>query len=244
MRLILTALLFAAVAPAHAAAPGLVQDAFAWQWPGEFHGEETIARDRESWLALRIERGEARLEPVEVRVEAVFDPVLDGDDARSGRKVSVPTLDDAPLALVRGGGIAAGPLNSAVHETMTIPVEGVLTLEARDVPSLELVFECDVAPTSDDAESFGCELRVRDGSVQQLLHRFAASRNGDGSIQLGDDGSAELRFAGDLDRDGHLDLVLDLRDHYNVQRTEVWLSRDAAAGERLRRADTHELTGC
>lgn len=238
-----SSLLLAAAALAAHASIG-AGDAFAWQWPGEFHGDETIARDREPWFALRIDRGRARLEPVEVRVEAVHDPILDADEERSGRRVGVPTLDEAPLALVRGNGTTAGPLLAAALESTTLAPNGVRIVEARALPALELALECGAASVSDDAGGFVCELRLRDDLVEQVLHTFAASKDPDGTILIGDDGGVELRFAGDLDRDGRIDLVLDLRDHYNVQRTEVWLSGDAASGDLVRRASAHDLTGC
>ena len=45
---------------------------------------------------------------------------------------------------------------------------------------------------------------------------------------LGDDASPTLLFAGDLDRDGKLDLIFDTTDHYNVRRPTLFLSSQAA----------------
>lgn len=242
MRATVPSLLFA-FASATSVANGAPTQSIAWQWLGEFHGEETLARDGETWIALRHDASRAWLESVVVRVEAVNDPILDADDERSGRRVSTPSLSNEPLALLKGAGIVPGALASTQHDPVAL-VPGVWRrVETRAIPSIELLLDCDAQAPDPDA-SFSCTLKVGDDVLEQSLHTFAATKTADGSIMLGDEGNAELRFAGDLDRDGRMDLVLDLRDHYNVQRTEVWLSSDAAAGDLVRLAFRGEITGC
>jgi hypothetical protein len=235
--------LLLALASAASVANAAPTQSIAWQWLGEFHGEETLARDGETWLALRSDARHAWLESVVVRVEAVNDPILDADDERSGRRVSTPSLSHEPLALLKGAGIVPGALASPQHDPVML-VPGVWRrVETRAIPGIALLLDCDAEAPDPDA-SFRCTLKVRDDVLEQSLHTFAATKTADGSIMLGDEGNAELRFAGDLDRDGRMDLVLDLRDHYNVQRTEVWLSSDAEAGDLVRLAFRGEITGC
>ena len=238
MRMLVPFLLFAFTPTLLAQEP---TQPLAWQWLGEFHGEETRARDGETWFALRHEGARTWLEPVVVRVEAIHDPILDGDDERSGRRVSTPSLGEEPLALLRGAGLVAGSLSSAERGALPLVPGSWRRIETRAIAAVELLLDCDVS--APDAP-FECELTLRNDVLEQVLHTFSASRSEDGQIMLGDDGGAELRFAGDLDRDGRMDLVLDLRDHYNVQRTEVWLSGGDANGDLLRLATAHETTGC
>jgi hypothetical protein len=233
--------LLLALASAASVANAAPTQSIAWQWLGEFHGEETLARDGETWLALRSDARRAWLESVVVRVEAVNDPILDADDGRSGRRVSTPSLNNEPLALLKGAGLMPGALASTPHDPVMLVPGAWRRVETRAIPGIELLLDCE---DSAAGSSFDCALTLRNEVLEQVLHNFTATRSEDGTIMLGDDGGAELRFAGDLDRDGRMDLVIDLRDHYNVQRTEVWLSSDAKAGDLVRLAFRGEITGC
>lgn len=225
------------------ARPAATAPEVALQWPGEFHGEETRARDGETWLALRHEGARAWLEATVVSVEAVQDPVLDGEDERTGRRVSTPALAREPLVLLRGGGLVAGAMPAVPEVPVPLANPGGHRIEVPTLPAFELALACDEVDAR-PAETFDCRLELRDARRVQVLHVFAGFRGSDGNPMLGDDGGATLHFAGDLDRDGRVDLILDVRDHYNVQRTQLWLSGDAADGELLRLATTTEITGC
>ncbi|MET0807665.1 MAG: hypothetical protein ABWX93_02785, partial [Pseudoxanthomonas sp.] len=63
-------------------------------------------------------------------------------------------------------------------------------------------------------------------------------------MSLGDDASPTLLFAGDLDRDGKLDLIFDGTDHYNVSRPTLFLSSPAGQGELLHEVARYESVGC
>ncbi|MBI5473826.1 MAG: hypothetical protein HY961_15930 [Ignavibacteriae bacterium] len=58
------------------------------------------------------------------------------------------------------------------------------------------------------------------------------------------DGSPTLRWAGDLDRDGRLDLLMDLTNHYNVSEPTLFLSSRAAANELVKKVASHRQVGC
>jgi len=59
-----------------------------------------------------------------------------------------------------------------------------------------------------------------------------------------DEGFPHVVWAGDLDRDGKLDLLLDLTWHYNVSAPTLYLSSRATAGEFAGLAGYIVLTGC
>ena len=89
-----------------------------------------------------------------------------------------------------------------------------------------------------------CRVELETGTHRQALLELAATRNEDGSLMLGDDASPALLFAGDIDRDGRLDLILDATDHYNLRRPTLYLSTQAADGELVHRVAEHEAVGC
>ena len=53
-----------------------------------------------------------------------------------------------------------------------------------------------------------------------------------------------LRWAGDLDRDGKLDLLIDMTNHYNIMLPTLFLSSRTAPTELLKEVASHRRGGC
>ena len=88
---------------------------------------------------------------------------------------------------------------------------------------------------------------MSDGTHHQSLTALSGYRSqasDDPRIQLGDDASPRLIFAGDLNRDGRLDLIFDTTDHYNLSRPTLFLSSAAGKGGVVRAVGTHDAVGC
>ena len=208
--------------------------AFALQPVGSFHGGETVARDGERWLALRI-APDAALVATTVRVRRVHDEIVDAPDARTGEAVSSTVA--GTRILLRGAGLRAGAVMTAWQGDEPARIsEAPIDLRLGDA-SYRLALRC----ASPDAP---CRLELEAGTHRQALFEIAAARNEDGGLMLGDDASPALLFAGDIDRDGRLDLILDTTDHYNLSRPTLYLSTQAADGELVHRVAEHEAVGC
>lgn len=229
----------------------LLTAGYAIQPPGQFHGGEAIALDGERWLALRMApRAAGTLVPATMRVVAIEDPLLDEPGQRTGQAVSADTPDEGILAFLRGPSLAPGVLAEADLE---FP-DG----DGRHRIDLGLVFgqaryrlwsDCvrrDTPRPDDGQETFDCRIVLRaPGGREQVLVRMGGYASGPGEhAWLGDDAAAALLFAGDLDRDGRLDLIFDTSDHYNVSRPTLFLSSQAASGELVHQVAQFESTGC
>lgn len=59
-----------------------------------------------------------------------------------------------------------------------------------------------------------------------------------------DDEMVNLIFAGDIDGDGILDLILDTSRHYNVTSPTIYLSRPASTNEVVKPVGSHTRVGC
>ncbi len=101
------------------------------------------------------------------------------------------------------------------------------------------------AEVSEDARARGefpaawrelCALRLNHGAHVQELAELPVNR-------LHDSG-AGLLWAGDLDRDGRLDLLLDLSEHYNMSQPTLFLSSAATVGELVASVVRLVMTGC
>ena len=206
------------------------------QMPGDFHGDEPVARDGQRWLALRVDAdGRARLDGARLRVLAVEDPLGDAPGQTSGRRVQADGAE--ALAFVRGPALRGGPVDSAQIESLDIP----------GLPDARLLFagrayrlQTDCAAFAPAAEaspgataSPRCRVVLRLGRARAVLMDATATRvhgdDGTAYTSLGDDAMPQLLFAGDLDRDGRLDLLFDTTDHYNLQRPTLFLSSAAAS---------------
>ncbi|WP_257387162.1 hypothetical protein [Tahibacter caeni] len=225
-----------AITATAAAAPQLVL-------PGEaFHGDEVPARDGETWLALAVTDGKARLQSVRLKVEAVADPLADDPGDRSARSVAAPGVE----ALVFLRGIAAlkpGDVDGFVTSAQTVSVERPLRL-GTGAAAPQLAVQCAKTVGADDAPDTSiCQVTLSDGARTQVIHRTAGERaEADGRVF--DDAVVTVTFAGDLDRDGRVDLVIDTSDHYNLDRPTLFLSGAAQPGALVGPVAQQALTGC
>lgn len=228
--------------------PLLMAAALALQPPGQFHGDEPVGRDGETWLALRVTEGRATLTRTRLRVEAVEDPVGDEDGQRTGRQVSsaLEPDPDAPgaqvVAYLRGDGLAAGPISAA--RMLRRGEAGHAPDDRFEFAGAAYRIRTECSPDDDGAFVRSCTLRlIAPSGTEQVLAHMPGLRER-GVLRLGDDASPTLIFAGDLDRDGKLDLIFDLTDHYNVSRPTLLLSSRAREGELLHAVSTYESVGC
>ncbi|WP_386070161.1 hypothetical protein ACFJIW_06680 [Tahibacter sp. UC22_41] len=208
--------------------------------PGEaFHGDEVPARDGETWLALAVSDGKARLQPVKLEVKAVSDPLVDDPDDRSARSVAAPGVE--ALVFLRGiDALKPGEAGAVLAREQTASTERPLRL-GSDAAAPQITVHC--AKSAGQSEASSCEVSLDDGKTTQVLFRVAGERSEvDGRVF--DDAVATVTFAGDLDHDGRVDLVIDTSDHYNLSRPTLFLSGAAAPGLLVGRVAQQQLTGC
>lgn len=237
-------------APALPAPPVFSIADYAIQPPGQFHRGEPVARDGERWLALRMDRMDAALVPVAVRVATVEDPLVDEPGGEhTGQAVSTEPEDAAIVMLLRGPALVAGALDEATLHPPGIG-EGPridTRLAFRDA-HYRLRSECTPRrhPPREGQFLSDCRIVLREaGGREQVLARMDGYANAPGEpAWLGNDAAPALLFAGDLDRDGELDLLFDDSDHYNISRPTLFLSSQAAPGELLGKVASHESVGC
>ncbi|NIQ12133.1 MAG: hypothetical protein GWO23_21940 [Gammaproteobacteria bacterium] len=73
---------------------------------------------------------------------------------------------------------------------------------------------------------------------------YPVSYPGTGKQSIASEAFPQVLWAGDLDRDGKLDILLDLTDHYNVSAPTLLLSSMAAANELVQPVAEFRTTGC
>ena len=229
--------------------PILLGTGFALQPPGSFHAGEPVATDGESWFGLRIDGDDAALVATIVRVRAIEDVVAgDAPGQRSGREIT-SARGDAIAMYLRGPRLRAGPIERA----QALPAASATVTSMADYPldfrgqRHRIAAHCDPGPAArvDGQAQLACRVVLdAPGRSQVLWVTTGYFEPGAATPSLGDDASPTLLFAGDLDRDGKLDLVFDTTDHYNVRRPTLFLSTQAAPGELLGIAAQFQSVGC
>lgn len=221
---------------------------FALQPPGAFHGNEPVARDGERWLALRVDGDEAALVATTLQVRAVHDEVLDEPGERTGLEVTSALGDAGVAAYLRGSRLRAGRIALAA---ITSPADALL-LDARHEIQFRsrryrLDTRCDETRVEriEGQPQWPCRFVLDDGHNVQTLHALTAYAGWiDGRSVPTSEAWARIVFAGDLDRDGRLDLVLETDGGDYGSRTVLWLSSQAPDGGLVGEAAVYEVTGC
>lgn len=238
IRLALIALLLITfVLGAHADVPG-----YRIATPGSHHGEEVFAKDGEKWWGLfQTDEKGWELQPVTLRVTPEVDQVGDDDPKNpTGRKV-LAEGERQPFLLIDGlKNPIAGPVAGAISRDFVVPdkpvdfefsniFSGQLRAVGKptEVPSQGLCY----CPYDLTFESRG----ESDFDVKQVvLSRKCA----------GGDGRPMLLWSGDLDRDGRIDLLLDILEDYNEQHLALYISSERKLGDLVRLVARYRTTGC
>jgi hypothetical protein len=220
--------------------------AHALQPPGQFHGGEPVARHGERWFALTADADGARLTRTRLQVKTVVDEMLDVDGQATGQAVSSAGAGDDLVTYLRGPGLHEGPVTRAASvdsegNDSGLPAQ-TLRLGTREY---RIATRCEADRAT--ANMYRCSIDLIDGERRQTLVAMSGQRDGavvHGGVLLGSEASPHLIFAGDLDRDGRLDLIFDTTDHYNVSRPTLFLSGAAGAGELVRMVAEYHSVGC
>ena len=195
---------------------------------GSFHGDEMPYRDRAEFLTF----AEDVLVPVSIQVDTEEDPIVDHAGSRkTGKRVSVPGLEDA--FLIRGKNLHPGKITFATPDSADlIPQAWKATLVLGSV-EYKLSYRCGAKE---------CTLVLTDGTISQDIITMPIQRDGREINTM--DIEHFVNFAGDLDHDGRLDLIMNLSRHYNETRPTLWLSSAAKEGKLVRMTAELSMSGC
>ena len=211
---------------------------------GIFHGDAVVSQSGEKWLALvRSGKGYA-LKETRLGIEFVRDEMIDEDGKATAKKVSID-LNHKPLFLVRGApGIAAGPVETMVAEPRFLKIGTAIPLKLMNDRHYELRVACDEDhPLSVD--HFGeCPLILKTQSKTQKIHNFQIYNPPGARPIFAGDASPAVIWAGDINTDGALDLLIDVSNHYNTSALTLFLSADTPSDRLVIRAAAFITSGC
>jgi hypothetical protein len=191
---------------------------------GTFHGEEVTARSGETWLCLMSTKTGEELKTCTIDVRPVHDLIAEDN---SGKEVSVRGGGD-PVLLVRNvPGLKPGPVRTLFLGRAALRPENTLWIGSGEQAAVWLAKETGTYSIVLSKGAIG-------DKAPQVLRADAYDS----------DEPPKLHWAGDLDRDGKLDLVIDITNHYNLSRMALFLSSLAKEGELVGLAGFFDSGGC
>ncbi len=207
---------------------------------GSHHGDEVRYSSGAGWYGLEVTNGLSKLVPATLEVRLVHDAVLDGEDKINGpftgKSVTFSPQSGAVVYL-KGGALRAGTVQMAA---LTGENSGIApkTYVLGDVRySLRLNQDC----MKNDAR---CRWELSDGVSVQSLHELYIQSTPENAFDT-DSTNTGVIWAGDLDGDKKLDLILDVSNHYNaVYQIRVFLSSLATNGQLVEKAGWFSAVGC
>lgn len=198
----------------------------------KYHGDEVLATSGEQWWGLFITDNGVELLPTTITVNTIRDPFVDLEEGEFTGKEVVTDNDSLSVFLVKGPDfLEPGTVKTVFSGAATIPNSQP---QAGRLSSLSLIFDADEASKIPIHHRFSLT-DVSSGETLQAVLTF--SEDGEGKTQkyslenCCDWTGPSLLWAGDLDRDGKLDFLLDTSRHYNVSEPTLFLSSLARTGE-------------
>jgi hypothetical protein len=197
--------------------PAFFQEQPLLWFAGPMHSNEVKAETGDTWLALcHTSKG---YELVSTKITVRDNPKKDGlFDTEVTLDCSCPSL-----FLVYGvPELKPGPINTIFDGSKYIePSQSIILQLAKDQES---TYTLSASGSKNGEEVKNYQLKLRSNKRTQLILNRASIYE-----------HIYLLWAGDLDGDGKLDLLLDLHDHYNVSEPTLFLSSKAEKGKLVKR---------
>jgi len=209
---------------------------------GLHHGDEVTAESGPDWWGIFPEGDGFTLQQAPVTITIEHDAIVDEEGQATGKLVKVPQ-EAKPVLLVRGiAGLKEGRIDAVRTESlprMLYPGQtGTLTLDGRkEGPCLSLTALGEARGESEYREVglYNYQIKIYCDGKRQVLETIP---------ELKEEADPRLVWAGDLDRDGKIDLLFDATPHYNVTHLILYLSSSAKEGELVGKVAEWKTTGC
>lgn len=208
---------------------------------GQFHGKEVSAQSGELWFGFyQTEKG-FELIPSKISIELFNDRIFDDKDQKTGKKVSVDQPSE-PLFLVKGlRNLKSGLVRTVFSgKKFLFPAESMtFKFGEKDYYVLAAFGEVKEReggkPFDITISNYNIKVSHSPWEYSQVLISFDL---------LAMDGIPTLIWAGDLDEDGRLDLLMDVTNHYNLTVYTLFLSSPSESNNLLKKVAEFRTTGC
>lgn len=184
---------------------------------GIFRSKQVSARDGEVWVGVFPTVDGYRLSPTVISVEEIDAVIGYGIDKR------VTVEEGEPVFLVKGiAGLSVGPVETTFDRRRLIyPGEGFAVGKGRILQAFGNAVYYETLPNGLHLIR-DYTLRLRSNDLTQTIVQVE---------KVSIDGTPELVWVGDVDRDGHMDILVDATERYTRNDYRLFLSSLAGPGE-------------
>ena len=197
---------------------------------GIFHGDEVEEGiEQQDWLAVFSNEKTSSVRPVNLQVLLVEDPVVDEPGTKTGKEISIQS-GEKPTFLVQG----VEPIST---EIQSLPITDSMLNAGSSVTFLlhEQQWKLTALGTKGEVYPTG-------SYFYELAHKN--TRQIIAGTPFLEDANFSIRWAGDLDGDQALDLLLNVSNHYNVEHLQLYLSSFAKPGKLVQAVAERISVGC
>jgi len=200
---------------------------------GQFHGDEVSAKSGEKWFGVFPEKDGFELVETVIKVSLFEDPIVDDEGEKTGKEVTTDKKE-TPLFLVKGvSGLKQGRVQTIFTGSLFLEPGQHLVLKLNDQDQFH--FSASAGRKTEDGSARDYKIELRHGEISQTIVSMPATDS---------DGQPALLWAGDIDRDGKPDLLMDLTHHYNMEIYTLFLSSKAGKGELVEQVAEFVSVGC
>lgn len=207
--------------------------------PGDFHGNEVKnGAERLEWYGI-IRQGETYvLKKIKINIDAKRDVIIDREGEATGKRVTTAGAIE-PIILISG-----------LKDIQEGEIPFVELKKHILYPGEHMSLKLNEHWTSITAYGTVKATLYEGPSITSYLLEIKSTRDGERKKQIfaGTNGFSDAMFkfiwAGDIDGDGALDLIMDLSSHYNSGQITLFLSSKADEGQLLKKVSEFKTVGC
>ncbi|TGL76013.1 SH3 domain-containing protein [Leptospira yasudae] len=200
-------------------------------YPFLYHGDELPFKKDEltDWIAIYLHRGDYFRKSISINVKKAHDPIIDENEKiKTGYKISA---NGDPIILIRGIPFKEGKFSASFIKKVPFILEfGKLYKFSYGTDQYIL------KTRGEYIESYGVKnyKLILQKNNQEMVIDSREKR-----YEM-----TSLIFAGDIDGDGELDFVFDLKDHYNVSNPHLYISSEKENDFFVVPVSANWTTGC
>lgn len=227
---VLASLLIGLVIPMAAAVDGIPTEIMQ---VGTFHGGEVPNVAGRNWLALMVDGERAELKTAAPKIKTVFDGIMDDEKDKasySGKQVEMKGPD--PFLLIRREGLKTGVIKQA---SVSSTDQGQTLI--FDNAKYTVQHQCKEKGKGEEFQACKVYLVGNSNGVKQWLGDTMEHKDSDFAETI------SVSWAGDIDRDGKIDLIIE-KSRYNNSDTVLLLSSAAKPGKHLLEVAKLSRQGC
>lgn len=208
---------------------------------GSFHHDEVSENaENQQWYGLFEGEQGSYLAQTKIKTESVRDEILDKNDEKTGWEVSVINDDPCIILIESLSFLTNRKIQSFEFENNYIYPQDTFVFTYLGI-KYKIFATGKKSKGPQSPEGFGIQnyklYLTADIRGERRTSLLAAQPGFDGAM-------VHIVFAGDIDGDGILDLIINASDHYNVTNLIVYLSRPAGNGEVVKSVGEHTSSGC